>query len=127
MGLDINIQDYDRKTPLHWAIYHNHYNSVEYLLLKNANIDIFDNEKNYPLHFACLFGYYNIVKLLLQFGCEKQIQLCNKNNENPLYYTSDEYINNHPDENELIKSVKPTIYNYLINYSNSRRNTRMQD
>lgn len=112
LGVDINIQDYDRKTALHWAVYYNHYDTVEYLLLENASVDIVDKDKNYPLHYGALKGLYGVVRVLLEFGSKDQIHAKNNKNETPYSYVlpNSDVNNNSQCDIIILEAAKSNIY-----------------
>lgn len=64
--LNVNIQDFWGKTPLHLAVMNENIDAVK-LLLSHPNIDINepDNTYNTPLKTAVTRNYYDIVKILL--------------------------------------------------------------
>ena len=46
--IDINIQDKDGRTPLHWAIVHKNNDMIKYLIQKGASLEIKDSKNNTP-------------------------------------------------------------------------------
>ena len=68
-GVEVNHQDADNKTALHWAVNQNHPDIVQVLIDAGAYIDARDNEGRSPLQSACvsIVGLDN-VKLLVRAG-----------------------------------------------------------
>ena len=64
-GEDINKQDNEGKTPLHYALQHTP-NAVRELLEAGANVNIQDNKGMTPLHVAVLYNEAMVVPLLLE-------------------------------------------------------------
>ncbi|WP_349966882.1 ankyrin repeat domain-containing protein [Wolbachia endosymbiont of Armadillidium arcangelii] len=62
------IDNEDGHTPLHWAAKNNHFNIVETLLNRGANINVVDELKRTPLHLAAMEGHKDVVKILLNQG-----------------------------------------------------------
>lgn len=71
LKINVNLPDFGKRTPLHWAVVQGDHLSVEVLLKAGASTNIKDGEGVLPLQLAS----YNsqsmlIVALLLQFGAE---------------------------------------------------------
>lgn len=75
-GLDINSNDHNGCTPLHWACYFNSEKVVKFILLTTNNLDVnsLNNDKFTPLHLAVLSGGYRNVKHLLLKGADPKIK-----------------------------------------------------
>ena len=76
--VDINSQDEELSTPLHWACIQNSYMSVHYLLAWGANINAQDKAGYTPLHLAVKAASrsqtdYLILKLIMK-GASKIIK-----------------------------------------------------
>ncbi|KAK7488492.1 hypothetical protein BaRGS_00020277 [Batillaria attramentaria] len=81
-GVDINSQDSDERTALHWAATYGRANIVEYLLREGAfsvahflitvgaNIDTTSNTGQTPLYLAALRGEDKILHLMIEAGCK---------------------------------------------------------
>ncbi len=65
-GENINIQDDQGSTPLHWAAAHGYITIAEYLVQQGANVNTQNNHGQTPLHWAAAYGYITIVKHLVQ-------------------------------------------------------------
>lgn len=63
-GIDIDVQDYDRRTALHIAVQHNQTKTINFLMSLDANTDIKDNEGNTALSNAKKLGLVNVVGML---------------------------------------------------------------
>jgi len=83
-GADINIQDKQGWTPLHWAARYGREATVELLLDKGADINIQDKQGWTPLHWAAYNGHEAIVQLLLAKGADASLQ--NIDGWTPLHY-----------------------------------------
>ncbi|MGE5196722.1 MAG: ankyrin repeat domain-containing protein, partial [Anaerolineae bacterium] len=67
-GLDINIQDNKKKTPLHEAIDRNNTRMGMFLLPKGASSIIKNADQNSPLELACKKGRFHLAVLCLREG-----------------------------------------------------------
>ena len=66
LGEDINIQDKENHTALHWAVYNKQGEMCTYLLNRSScNINAVDINGWTPLHWAIMKGSSPIVHLLL--------------------------------------------------------------
>ena len=72
-GINVNIQDDDGWTPLHYAHAYNSVDCVKILLDSGAKKDIQDNNGETPLHHGCLFNNAECVKLLILNGAKTDI------------------------------------------------------
>jgi ankyrin repeat protein len=68
IDFDINIKDNLNNYLLTYAILFNEYNTVKFLLSKNAKIDIFDSENRNILYIPIKFEYEKILLLLLDYN-----------------------------------------------------------
>ena len=67
-------------TPLSWAAWGGHLETVQCLLLRGADIDTQDNDKWTPLHRASRWwGHTEVIKTLLHHGAKQEIK--NKNGD----------------------------------------------
>lgn len=68
-GADINHQEVNGKTALHWAVRYNQVELTKVLLEAGADVTIKDKEEKTPLHFAAS-GWESprVIKLLLDYG-----------------------------------------------------------
>lgn len=67
---DIDVRDYDERTPLWWAVQRRFTRTVNVLLQAGAGPDIEDFEGMKPLHQAAANGSSNITRLLLEAGVD---------------------------------------------------------
>ena len=72
--IDINVQDANQKTGLHYAVDNNQESVVKYLLENNANANLSDFHNNTPLHISCEYGYVRITELLLSNGAKTDLR-----------------------------------------------------
>jgi ankyrin repeat protein len=83
-GANVNVQDNDKKTPLHIACCKNDFKIAELLLEHGANVNVQSKKGgNTPLHYACRRGNVETVKLLLEYGADVNVQ--NKDEVTPLH------------------------------------------
>ena len=85
-NVDINIEGYEEKTPLHYACEYGHLQIVEYLISKGANVNAKDKYGNHVIHYASKLGHLPIVQYLI----EKQnidIKIKGRDELTPLLYT----------------------------------------
>ncbi|MDF3048069.1 MAG: hypothetical protein K0R73_1187, partial [Candidatus Midichloriaceae bacterium] len=81
---NINAQDKDGKTPLHWVAANGHKEIVELLLANKANIEAVANNGGTPLMFAAHNGHKEIVELLL--ANKANIEAKDKEGNTSLHY-----------------------------------------
>ena len=66
---DINSQDSNGRTPLHYAVINNHLEVVRYLIIEqHCDPMTRDNDGHTPLHIACRHSHIDIVHYLLSTG-----------------------------------------------------------
>ena len=68
LKVDIEAQNDEKQTPLHYATFYNNVEVTHFLLERGANIRARNNLQNTPLHRACFSGNTRIVEMLLQNG-----------------------------------------------------------
>ncbi len=83
-NVDINAQDSEGYTALHWAIGKMHTDVAKILLGAGANLNLQDQDGWTPLHLAADWGQVKEVKLLLDAGADPNITT--NRNETPLHY-----------------------------------------
>ena len=76
---NINVKDYQGRTPLHWACCYGNYNAVKTLLNNGADTSIIDMDGNSVLHFAAEKGFLDIIQLLVE---EYNLNIYSKNFRN---------------------------------------------
>ena len=64
-GTDVNAQDFDGWTPLHWAAMEGHKKIAELLIANGADVNLKNMDSNTPLQYAAMAGQTGIAKLLL--------------------------------------------------------------
>lgn len=72
-GVDLNVCDYDKRTPLHVAVCRNNAETVTFLLEHGVNPHLRDVYGNTPLDNAKCYEIENIVNMLEDFSASKQI------------------------------------------------------
>ena len=66
-GAEVNATDHlKRRTPLHYAAFHNYPKIMLFLLSRRADHSMADSEGNQALHFAAANGCYSTADILLQ-------------------------------------------------------------
>ncbi|KIK95716.1 hypothetical protein PAXRUDRAFT_776560, partial [Paxillus rubicundulus Ve08.2h10] len=65
-GADVNVQDNESWTPLHFACAWGHNNIIELLLQEGADKNAQDSDSDTPLHFSSMEGYLDVTKLHLE-------------------------------------------------------------
>ena len=81
-GADLNSQDKNGNSPLHWASKkHEHIDIALALIEKGTDLNIQNNFGNTPLHLASRYGNKNITLTLIKNGADIEI-------ENSLSYTA---------------------------------------
>jgi ankyrin repeat protein len=83
-GVDPNIENNKRKTPLYWAAYTKNDKIVKLLLDKGADPNIEDNEGKTPLYWAAYTKNHKILELLLAKGADPNIE--DNEGKTPLYW-----------------------------------------
>jgi len=64
-GVNVNMKDYDRRTPLHVASAEGRFEVVKYLLSKGADRDALDRWNNTPYDDAILHGFHDVARVFL--------------------------------------------------------------
>ena len=72
--IDINVQDVNKKTGLHYAVENNQESAVKYLLENNANANLSHFHNCTPLHISSQRGYIPITELLLSNGAKTDLR-----------------------------------------------------
>lgn len=70
VGKDVNMQDAEQRTPLHYAAAHDHAHIVRALLEAGASTSSRDTKENSPLHYAAGYGRVDIVEIMLEGGAD---------------------------------------------------------
>jgi ankyrin repeat protein len=87
-GADVNTEDENGSSPLHYAAYKGHANVVALLLTHGAYIDKVTNNGTTSLHFAVDYGHADVVILLISHGAS--INKANHLGETPFHYAVDQ-------------------------------------
>ncbi|WP_425383642.1 ankyrin repeat domain-containing protein [Wolbachia endosymbiont (group A) of Microdon myrmicae] len=72
-GEDINAQDKDGVTPLHYAAAKSAKESVKLLIKRKANINAQDKDGHTPLYFAVANDNKELAKLLIKYGADRSL------------------------------------------------------
>ncbi|KRX02940.1 Ankyrin repeat-containing domain [Pseudocohnilembus persalinus] len=136
-GININILDEERTSPLHIAARHGSYQIVQELLNSGANTDITDIGGWTPLHIAVFFQRNQIVNLLLMHRCNKYIK--NRDGQTPFdlirdQKTMDVFLMHDIDEKQDYKQLQIQQMNqqkmeiigeqiYMENFQKSQENS----
>lgn len=99
-GVDVNHQDEEGRSALHWATDRGHIELAKVLVTElHANINLQDNEQQTPLHYACNCEHLELIKLLLTHGADPNIK--DESGDSPLDLAAQS-----PEILELMKSSK---------------------
>lgn len=83
----VNAQDNEKRTALHWACGKNALPCVEALIKAGANVDNTDYVEQTPLHWACSLDAPESAKALLAAGARPD--LADRDKRTPLHYAAD--------------------------------------
>lgn len=86
-GADVDVLDFDKRTPLHWAAYHGRVDEMETLLLAGADVNARDREGKTPLHDAAWENELEMVDVLLKF--DAQVNVKDNDGRTPLHWAAD--------------------------------------
>lgn len=98
VGKDVNMQDAEGRTPLHYAAAHNHTRVAKALADAGADVALSDTKDNTPLHYATGYGRVDVVDILLAAGADASaenhtgktaLDLAKLSEENPILKDSD--------------------------------------
>ena len=67
-GANINAQDNEKLTPLHYALNFNDLDFIKYLINQKASVNVSSFNRTYPIHTASKNGHAEMVKLLIDHG-----------------------------------------------------------
>jgi len=70
----LNATDEDHYTPLHWACMRAHWDVVEYLIEKGADLNVIGGDGGAPLNWAAHHDNVKIVKLMIAKGAKLNVQ-----------------------------------------------------
>ena len=102
--VDMNYQDENGFTALHYSCDEGNLKIVEILLNANCDPNIKNNEKETPLHLASKHGYFDISKLLIENGAI--INSYNSEKNTPFHYVC---MNNHVELLKYFLTKDPAI------------------
>ncbi|WP_353271076.1 ankyrin repeat domain-containing protein [Wolbachia endosymbiont (group A) of Alloplasta piceator] len=109
-GANVNAQNEDKGTPLHYAAYSGHIEVVKHLIKKEADVNVVDRYGRSPLHYAAENGYTQVVEVLLEEGADVNAQ--DKDGRTPLYYAVYYTHGEHP----RLNYQHPKVAKLLLNY-----------
>ncbi|WP_353283875.1 ankyrin repeat domain-containing protein [Wolbachia endosymbiont (group A) of Lypha dubia] len=72
-GEDIDAQDKDGVTPLHWAVADNNKELAKLLIKHGADVDARNRDKHTPLYFAVANDNKELAKLLIKYGADRSL------------------------------------------------------
>lgn len=96
---NIEVKDYDGRTPLMLACQKGNLDIIKYLIKKGANIKAKDPQGNTPLMYAVVYKHFDLIKLLLDKGAN--INTVNDKGEN-LLVTAASYVYSDTDSYNII-------------------------
>ena len=76
-GVDINTQNNQGETALHWAVKNKRMTMTKQLVEKGANVNVKDKDGQTPLHIVAAFGEKDFVELLMKHGGDPTIKNVN--------------------------------------------------
>ena len=79
-NFDINSLDSNGNSALHWAVYMNSYQIIDYLIYYGIDVNIQERDGYTPLHFAIINKNYRMVKKLINLKCDCDIETSNGKN-----------------------------------------------
>ncbi|KAJ1697037.1 hypothetical protein LUZ63_005549 [Rhynchospora breviuscula] len=72
-GVDFDALDNDGRSPLHWAAYKGHTDTVRLLLFRDAYQGHQDSHGCTPLHWAAIRGHLEVCTVLVHAGTKKEL------------------------------------------------------
>ena len=103
---NINHQDTNGFTALHYACDEGNFKIVEILINAHCRVNIKNNHKQTPLHLSAIRGYFDISRKLIQSGAQLNVEDLDKNT--PLHYLC---LNNHIELIKFFLTKNPKIGN----------------
>ena len=94
---DVNAQQVDGATALHWAVYRDDLETAELLIRSGAKVNVANREGITPLAMACLYGNAPMIEKLLKAGADAKER--SRNNETSLMLAAR---NGYPDAIKLL-------------------------
>ncbi len=85
---DVNLQDNEGKTALHYAVERGDRSLIEYLLSQDANINAKDKKDNTPLHYALEQNNLDLARYLLSQKADVNVQ--NEEGKTLLHYAAEQ-------------------------------------
>ena len=79
MGINVNMQDDMKRTPLMIAMYKNDMKMAKLFIDNGANVNIQDNKFNSPFLYACEKGYINTIKIMYSNADTKVVNIYGAN------------------------------------------------
>lgn len=110
-GADVNITDYENRTPLHWAAIFGHLPALSLLLANGAELELKDSSGKSAMHCGAYNGHNEIVKYLIESGAE--MNSYDAEDLSPCHWAA---IMNHPHTLELLlqEGATPNATNDLL-------------
>lgn len=86
---EFDVPDYDGRSPLHWAAFKGHTDTIRLLLFRDARQERQDKEGCTPLHWAALGGNVEACTILVLAGTKQELQMKDNAGLTPVQLASD--------------------------------------
>ncbi|MEW5315647.1 MAG: hypothetical protein WDW38_007060 [Sanguina aurantia] len=88
-AVDVDTQDSDGRTPLHWAAYKGYADTIRLLVVLDARYSLPDREGCTPLHWAAIKGHGEACTVLLQGGSNSVLSAKDVTGATPVQLATD--------------------------------------